>query len=287
MSTVFPFSPAVEQLIQLALTEDLSCGDLTSDPLLSPDTQGEGELITKEACVVAGLPLFEKVFSLIDPHIIIQPLCADGDPVSPGTTLARLSGSALGLLRGERTALNFIRHLSGIATTTAQYVALCPPDGPHICDTRKTTPGFRELEKYAVRMGGGLNHRFNLGAAAMIKDNHIVAAGSIAQAVSIIRKSLPHTAKIEIEVSNLEEVQEALDVKADVLLLDNMSNEMMASAVRLCRGRTTTEASGGITLSRIQEIAETGVDMISVGALTHSAPAADLSMNLLFNGNPS
>jgi nicotinate-nucleotide pyrophosphorylase (carboxylating) len=280
MIPYYPFSPAVDRLIELALTEDLCGGDLTSDPIFAADEKASGTVVAKSALVVAGLGLFARVLEFVDRDCRVEMTVADGDPVQPGAGLARASGSVRSLLRAERTALNFLRHLSGVATLTHLCVAAAGVDGPRIADTRKTTPGFRELEKYAVRMGGGHNHRFNLGAAVMIKDNHIAAAGSIAEAVRRVREAVPHTARIEVETTDLDEVAQALEAGADIIMLDNMSNEEMSEGVKLCRGRAITEASGNVTLDRIASLCSVGVDVISSGALTHSAPAADISFDL-------
>ncbi len=276
----FPFSPAVDQLIDLALTEDLCCGDLTTDSLFSAESTTRGVLLAKESMVIAGLSVFQRVYAKLDPGVEIHPTSADSDQVAAGTEVAKITGPTRSVLRGERVALNFIRHLSGVATTTARYAELLGADGPRIVDTRKTTPGFRELEKYAVRQGGGFNHRFNLGAAVMIKDNHIAAVGSLTKAVTTCRAAIPHTATIEVEITSLEMLDEALEAGADIIMLDNMSDEQMAEAVARCAGRVITEASGGITDERLGTLREIGVDVISSGALTHSSKAADLSLDL-------
>lgn len=282
MTPFFPFSPAVDELIDMALREDLGCGDLTSDALFSAEQLGRGRLLAKDDMVVAGLGVFIRTLERADTDCSAECLVADGDTVTRGAVLANVSGPVLSLLRAERTALNFVRHLSGVASLTAKCVAAAGEGGPRICDTRKTTPGFRELEKYAVRMGGGFNHRFNLGAAAMIKDNHIAAAGSIHLAVSRLRASLPHTATIEVEAACLDDVDEALSVEADIIMLDNMSDDDMKEAVKRCRGHARTEASGNVTLEGIGRLRDIEVDIASSGALTHSAPAADISLDLQF-----
>lgn len=282
MTPYFPFSPAVDELIDMALREDLGCGDLTSDALFSAEQLGNGHLLAKDDLVVAGLGVFVRTLERADTTCSVECLVADGDSVARGDILANVNGPVLSLLRAERTALNFVRHLSGVASLTASCVAAAGKDGPRICDTRKTTPGFRELEKYAVRMGGGFNHRFNLGSAAMIKDNHIAAAGSIREAVSRLRASLPHTATIEVETTCLDEVDQALSAKADIIMLDNMGDDDMKEAVQRCRGRAITEASGNVTLEGIARLRDVGVDVASSGALTHSAPAADISLDLKF-----
>ena len=276
----FPFSPAVDQLIELALTEDLCCGDLTSDTLFGSDQRCTGVILAKEPLVVAGFPVVQRVFERVSPQCEVSQEIEDGNEVGSSTILGRVQGPVQSVLRAERTALNFVRHLSGVATTVARYVRTAGEGGPRIVDTRKTTPGFRELEKYAVRMGGGHNHRFNLGSSVMIKDNHIAAVGSIAEAVRRCRERVPHTATIEVEVCNLEMVDEAIAAGADIVMLDNMSNDEMAQAVKRCNGRALTEASGGITDERLGALRQVGVDIVSSGALTHSAPAADISLDL-------
>ncbi|MBN1945059.1 MAG: carboxylating nicotinate-nucleotide diphosphorylase [Bradymonadales bacterium] len=280
MAAIFPFSPAVDRLIELALEEDLGAGDLTSDALFDANFDCQGVVLAKSALVVAGLELFGRILRQVDPRITVTLLVGEGTLVNPSTPLATLEGGALSVLRAERTALNFLCHLSGIATLTHRFVQAAGPEGPRICDTRKTTPGMRELEKYAVRMGGGKNHRFNLGSAVMIKDNHIAAMGSISRAVHRIKQAVPHTTRIEVEVSSLDQLDEALEAGADIILLDNMTDDQMKEAVEQCHGRAITEASGGITLERIRALATIGLDVISSGALTHSAPAADISLDL-------
>jgi nicotinate-nucleotide pyrophosphorylase (carboxylating) len=280
MDAPFPFSPAVDSLIDLALVEDLVAGDLTSDALFEPNDEGRGAVLAKEALVVAGLGVMARVFERVDRRLRFEALVPDGARVERGAVLARVAGPVRSLLRAERTALNFVRHLSGVATLTARFVGASGQSGPRVVDTRKTTPGFRELEKYAVRQGGGHNHRANLGAGVMIKDNHIAAAGSITAAVRRVRKVAPHTATVEVEVVDLAGVDEALEAGADIILLDNMTDADMAEAVRRCAGRAVTEASGNVTLDRIEALRLIGVDVVSSGALTHSAPSADISLDL-------
>lgn len=280
MDAFYPFSPAVDALIDLALTEDLGAGDLTSDALFGPSDQGRGVVLAKEALVVAGLGVMARVFERVDRRLDFEPLVEDGAHTEAGAHLARVKGPVRSLLRAERTALNFVRHLSGVATLTAQFVEASGTSGPRVVDTRKTTPGFRELEKYAVRQGGGHNHRANLGAGVMIKDNHIAAVGSIGAAVARVRDVAPHTATVEVEVVDLAGVDAALEAGADILLLDNMTDADMAEAVRRCQGRAVTEASGNVTLDRIESLRLIGVDVVSSGALTHSARSADISLDL-------
>ncbi|NDJ60599.1 MAG: carboxylating nicotinate-nucleotide diphosphorylase [Chloroflexi bacterium] len=272
----------IETLVQLALAEDLGAnGDVTSRTTISPDTQLCGQIVAKADGVIAGLAAVAATYRHVDPDLVVQPCVADGTAVTPGTMICEISGSAQSILTGERVALNFLQQLSGIATLTAQFVAAAAGTNAVILDTRKTTPGWRLLEKYAVRMGGGQNHRIGLYDMVMIKDNHIEAAGGITPAVNAVRAdSIGATLPIEVEVETLAQLREALDLNVERILLDNMSVEMMREAVALTAGRTPLEASGNMTLQRIGSVAQTGVDYISVGALTHSAPALDLSMRL-------
>ncbi|MBI2989258.1 MAG: carboxylating nicotinate-nucleotide diphosphorylase [Deltaproteobacteria bacterium] len=270
----------IESLIKIALEEDIGAGDLTTLSTVPPEGRGKGLFRAKRDCVVAGLFLLQKIFSLLDNEVQVRRLCRDGDPVAKGSVVAEAEGPVRALLMGERTALNFLQRLSGTATLTRRYVEAVKGFPCKIIDTRKTTPGLRTLEKYAVRMGGGTNHRLGLYDAALVKDNHIAASGSIGHAVGEIRRHAPFMAKVEVECSDLQQVQETLDAGADVIMLDNMGTKEMAAAVRLINKRAWVEASGGITLERLREVAEAGVDFISVGALTHSAPAVDFNMKI-------
>lgn len=273
----FPFAPATSSLIDLAIQEDLFAGDVTTDAIFDMDQYAEGAFVAKQELVVCGTALVKEIYRRIDPSIELRFLVKDGERVGRGT-IAISQGRCRSLLRAERVALNFLRHLSGIATMTHSYVeALGGANGPRLLDTRKTTPGFRELEKYAVRCGGGYNHRFNLGSGAMIKDNHAEAAGSITSAVQKVRNELPWLNKIEVEVSDFVQLEEAITAGAEVILLDNMSTEDMKEAVRIANGRALLEASGNITLKRLPELANIGLHAVSSGALTHSAPDADIS----------
>ena len=272
--------PQLAALIDLALTEDLGSGDLTTCALFTERAQGAAGLIARQALVVSGLDVAAAVFTRLDQSCSCKLLTLDGRHVEKGTVLARIHGPVRALLIGERPALNFIRHLSGIASLTAEYVKALKGTGCTLLDTRKTTPGLRRLEKAAVRAGGGSNHRLGLFDVAMIKDNHIAAAGSIRSAVNTVRKSIPPTVKIEVECSNFKQVRESLAAGADIIMLDNMPPEKMAKAVALVDGQAATEASGNITLKNIRAVAKTGVDFISVGALTHGARAVDISMEL-------
>jgi len=277
-------TPEIAQLIKSALQEDIGAGDLTTLSTVPRELRGKGLFRAKRDGVAAGLFLLEKVFSVLDAQVKVRCLSRDGDQVKQGTVVAEVEGPVRALLMGERTALNFLQRLSGTATLTRRYVDAVKEFPCKIIDTRKTTPGLRTLEKYAVRMGGGINHRIGLYDAALIKDNHIVAAGSIAKAVETVRRHAPFMARVEVECVDLKQVQEAIDAKADVIMLDNMGTKQMAEAVRLVNKRAWIEASGGITLERIREIAETGVDFISIGALTHSAPAVDFNMKIVAAG---
>ena len=276
-------SPMIDQLINLALAEDISGGDITTESTIGDLQQGIGTIITKNVGIIAGLPVVERVLCRIDPDLDFHQLVSDGTMVEPMTPVAKVTGCAKSILTGERTALNFLQRLSGTATLTAEFVDAVKNTKTKIVDTRKTTPGWRLLQKYAVRIGGGKNHRFGLYDGILIKDNHIVAAGGIRQAVEMARSGAPHTAKIEIEVETIDQVEEALKTKADILLLDNMSNETMQAAVKKVNGNAITEASGGITLDRIPAISKIGVNFISVGALTHSAMPLDMSLDLKMN----
>ncbi|WP_126424711.1 carboxylating nicotinate-nucleotide diphosphorylase [Brevibacillus marinus] len=262
------------------LQEDIGFGDITTNSTIPAHEQGTGIIYTKEAGVIAGLDIAQEVFQLLDSSLVFRPLAADGDRVEKGTTLAEVEGSVRSILSGERLALNLLQRLSGIATRTRQYVEAVQGTKARVVDTRKTTPGLRMLEKYAVRVGGGHNHRYALYDAVLIKDNHIKGAGGIGKAVQAVRAAIPHTMKIEVETETLSQVREALDAGADIIMLDNMPLEMMREAVALVAGRAVVEASGGVTLETIGAIAGTGVDVISVGALTHSVRALDISLDL-------
>lgn len=269
------------EAVRKALDEDLqSSGDITSRALVPPDARGRGRIILREEGVVAGLPLASMAFRLLDNKVNFQPLVNDGDHLAAASEIAVVEGSVLTILEGERTALNFLQRLSGIATLTSRYVAAAAPFGATVLDTRKTTPGLRGLEKYAVRAGGGKNHRFGLYDAVLIKDNHIVAVGGVGKAVESAREAVGEEAGVEVEVQRLADLEEAIQAGADVVMLDNMSVAEVAEAVRNARGRVKLEASGGIGLDNIVAYAETGVDLISVGAITHSARALDIALEL-------
>jgi len=267
--------------IQRALFEDLGPGDVTTDATVSPEAEGEASLIAKEDLVLAGLPVFHQVFLELDADIGFEAFFEEGRPVPASDRVCLLTGRLSTILKGERTALNFIQRMSGIATLTRRYVDRISSTGGRILDTRKTAPGLRLFDKYAVRMGGGVNHRFGLSDGVLIKDNHIAAAGSIGKAVALARRESPHTLKVETEVEDLAGVQEALDAGADIILLDNMPVAQIRAAVKLVDGRAMLEASGGVNLDTVKAIAETGVYAVSVGALTHSARAMDLSLEII------
>ena len=272
------------RIIDAALTEDLGSGDLTTEAAVPPGTKVTGNYLAKEDGVLCGLKLCSLVFERLGGDVVFTSHKEDGESVKKGEILASVSGDAKTILSGERTGLNLLQHLSGIASRTALAVEAISGTKARITDTRKTTPGLRALEKYAVRAGGGVNHRFGLSDGILIKDNHIAAAGGIRAAVAMARKRAPHTLKIEVETENLEQVKEALAAGADIIMLDNMSLPAMAEAVSCIGGRAVTEASGNMgdrDARELRRIAETGVDLISIGALTHSVKAMDISLRFL------
>jgi nicotinate-nucleotide pyrophosphorylase (carboxylating) len=271
----------IETSVRAALDEDLGrAGDITSLATIPAGKRARAVIATRKPGVIAGLPMAAMAFKLIDPSIKFEALVEDGETAAPGAVIARISGPARGILSGERVALNYMGRLSGIATLTAQYAALVAHTGAKICCTRKTTPGLRAFEKYAVRCGGGMNHRFGLDDAFLIKDNHIAVAGGIKPALRAAKAAAGHLVKIEIEVDTLDQLREVLAESADVVMLDNMAPAMLREAVKLIAGRMRTEASGGVNLDTVKAIAETGVDLISVGALTHSASVLDLGLDI-------
>ncbi|WP_139247293.1 carboxylating nicotinate-nucleotide diphosphorylase [Hyphomicrobium sp. NDB2Meth4] len=273
-------SSVVDKAVAEALAEDLGLGgDVTTVSTVPHGTRASGVIAARKAGVVSGVQLAEAAFKTLDPFTEFEVVVGDGGKVEAGGVIARVSGDARVLLTGERTALNFLGHMSGIATLTAKYVAAVAGTKARIIDTRKTTPGLRAIEKFAVRCGGGVNHRFGLFDAVLIKDNHIIAAGGIGAALERARSHAGHMVKVEIEVTNLDEVDEALKYAPDALLLDNMPPALLKAAVAEVAGRVITEASGGVTLETVRGIAETGVDLISVGALTHSAPVLDIGLD--------
>lgn len=270
----------IRKLIQLALEEDISTGDITTATALTGEEAGKAEALAKSEIVVAGIDVFREVFFFLDNSIQFTGCCKDGQVVKKGGVLAEVSGKLSSILTAERVALNFFQRMCGIATLTKQYVDEIKGTQAKILDTRKTMPGLRYLDKYAVMVGGGTNHRHGLYDGVLIKDNHITAAGGISKALSRVRGRLPHTLKVEIEVKNLQELDEALVSGADIIMLDNMGIEDMRKAVTIVGGKVPLEASGNVTLANVRQIAETGVDFISVGALTHSVPASDISLRI-------
>ena len=268
----------LDPILRRVLEEDIGTGDVTTLATIQPGTQASAELVAKEDFVLSGIDVAKRVFHLLSAETAFEKLIEDGQSVKRGDVLAWIKGDAAVLLQGERVALNLLQRMCGVATLTAEFVKEIGGTGAIIVDTRKTTPGLRVLEKYSVRMGGGGNHRMALYDAVLIKENHVAAAGGITSAVSRARQNVPHTQKVEVEVRNQVEVAEALDAGADILLLDNMSTEELRAAVEMINGRAITEASGGVNLETVRDIAETGVRLISVGALTHSYRAVDISM---------
>lgn len=268
----------LDKLLLSALKEDIGTGDITTLCCIPAENRSEACFLAKENCVICGMDIAARVFSLVDEDISFTPLVKDGDTVGKGDVIATVFGPSRGILTGERVALNLMQHLSGIATATAKAVAAVTGTKARIVDTRKSTPGLRVLEKYAVRTGGGHNHRFNLSDGVLIKDNHIAAAGGILNAVFAARNAAPHVMKVEVETETLDETQQALDAGADIIMLDNMPLERMAEAVKIISGRAITEASGNMGDRDLAEVAKTGVDVISIGALTHSVKSIDISL---------
>jgi nicotinate-nucleotide pyrophosphorylase (carboxylating) len=274
----------IDKIVDVALAEDISHGDVTSETLIPIDLQGKATILVKARGIVAGVEVARRVFLQVDPAINFEVLIKDGTRVKPGEMVAVISGKVCSILKAERVSLNFLQRLSGIATQTDRYMARIRGLDVYITDTRKTTPGLRMLEKYAVRMGGGRNHRFHLGDGVLIKDNHLAALRalgiSLKEAVARARQKAPPELKVELETKTVEEALDAVSAGADIVMLDNMSVEEMRRAVSLIKGRVTIEASGGVNLGNIRAVAETGVDFISIGALTHSSKALDISLEL-------
>ncbi|PLX95088.1 MAG: nicotinate-nucleotide diphosphorylase (carboxylating) [Desulfuromonas sp.] len=268
----------MERIIRTALTEDIGSGDVTTMATIPVGTMARAELVAKEDFILAGLDVARRTFLMLDPSLSFEGLRSDGDRIKRGEVIAWIKGEASTLLQGERVALNFLQRMSGIATLTSRFVAAVSGTQAMIVDTRKTIPGLRLLDKYSVRMGGGSNHRHSLYDGVLIKENHVAAAGGISAAIQRARTQIPHTLKIEIETRNLDEVREAMAAGADIIMLDNMDLETMCRAVEVVAGKALTEASGGVNLETVTAIAETGVNLISIGALTHSVKAADISM---------
>ncbi|MBW1725816.1 MAG: carboxylating nicotinate-nucleotide diphosphorylase [Deltaproteobacteria bacterium] len=268
---------SIQHLIEIALKEDIGPGDITTDNLIDPNLEGRGIIIAKEPLVVAGLEIVTRVFQHLDPNVILRSEYADGDTVEPGDTIADVEGRLRALLSGERTALNFLQRLSGVATFVVNELA---GKNSRLVDTRKTTPGWRVLEKYAVRVGGAHNHRMGLYDGVLIKDNHIAACGGIKKAVDRIRTELSHLSKIEVEVANMKQVEEALEAGADVIMLDNMNVQQIKDAIAHIDGKAVVEVSGNVKKNVLKSLADTGADIISAGALTHSARCVDISMRV-------
>jgi nicotinate-nucleotide pyrophosphorylase (carboxylating) len=274
--------PLIDDLLTRALAEDLGAGDVTTEACVPEGAQAVADGVARKALVACGTPVAARVFTMVDASLSFVARVEEGALVAPGTVLWRVEGRARSILMAERVALNFTQRMCGIATATRRYVDAVPTEcQTRITDTRKTTPGLRLLERYAVRRGGGHNHRNDLGSAVLIKDNHIVAAGGVRVAIEAARQRAPHTSRIECEVDSLEQLEEALAARADIVLLDNMDTATVEEAVRRTRGRALLEASGGITLERVTALARAGVDAISVGALTHSTPAADIGLDFV------
>jgi nicotinate-nucleotide pyrophosphorylase (carboxylating) len=270
------------EVVGRALSEDLGAqGDITSDASIPQTSESKAMLVARAPGVIAGMDVVAYVFEALDPSVSLERLVSDGERVHAGSSIARIAGHSRTILTGERTALNLLGRMSGVATATAELVVAVSGTGAKISDTRKTMPGLRALDKYAVRVGGGMNHRFGLYDAALIKDNHLVAAGSIPAAVAVVRAKVNPGVMIEVEVESLEQLAEVLETDADRVLLDNMGPEMLTRAVEMVAGRMTTEASGGVTLENVRELAETGVDIISVGWITHSAPQLDVALDFV------
>lgn len=272
----------IDKLITSALEEDIPNSDITTDSIIDCNSKSKVDLIAKENGIIAGLQVFERVFTLLG-DVSVEFYKKDGGPVKSGDILAVVSGSTKSILSGERTALNYLQRMSGVATITNKFVNKLQGSNTRLLDTRKTTPNMRILEKYAVKIGGGYNHRFNLSDGVLLKDNHISAAGGVKNAIKLARENTSFVRKIEVEVENIEMVKEAIEEAADIIMLDNMDIEAMKRAVALINKRALTECSGNVTLDNIEEVAKTGVDFVSVGALTHSAGILDLSMKNLTN----
>ena len=271
----------VDKIIERVLLEDIGTGDITTKSIIPSNLKAKGIIKTSEEGIVAGLGIACLVFKKLDSDITFQEKIKDGTKVARGKVLAEITGTARTILKGERVALNFLQRMSGIATITSKFCQEVKDFPARIVDTRKTTPGLRILEKYAVRMGGGYNHRFGIYDAVLIKDNHLAVAGGIKLAVNSIRKQISHTVKNEVVVENLSQLQEALEMKVDIIMLDNMNLDTMREAVKMVKGEALIEVSGGITLEKVRKIAQTGVDLISIGALTHSVKSLDISMEII------
>jgi len=271
---------SINHLIKIALEEDIGSGDITTENLIDKSLKGLGEVVAKEPLVIAGLDIARQVFEQLDPDISFRPDFKDSDFIEKGKKVLEVEGELRALLMGERTALNFLQRLSGIATHVRSYMDSIANKNVRLVDTRKTTPGWRALEKYAVRIGGAHNHRMGLYDGVLIKDNHIAVCGGIKKAIESIKNNLSHLVKIEVEVSGLDGVKEALEAGADVIMLDNMDIDQIKEAIEFINGKSVVEISGGITIDSLNQLADTGVDIISAGALTHSARSVDISMQI-------
>ena len=280
MQATPPAPTILEETVRRALAEDIDRGDVTTEACVSPSAMGSATVVARERLVVCGLPVLEEVYAQVDALVDVEPLVMDGDTVDAGTPIAAVSGPAVSILLGERVALNFLQRLTGVSTMTRRFVDALPAGSrTRITDTRKTTPGLRAFERYAVRCGGGFNHREDLGAAVLIKDNHIAAAGGCRQAIERAKAYAPHTARIECEVDTRAQLDEALDAGADIVMLDNFDDDEVRDALPVIGDRAIVEVSGGITLERVATLGALGVDVISVGALTHSSPSSDLGLD--------
>jgi nicotinate-nucleotide pyrophosphorylase (carboxylating) len=272
---------SIHHLIEIALEEDIGPGDITTENLIDKNLKGIGEVVVKEPLIIAGIDVVRQVFEQLDPDISFRPNFKDGDFIEKGKIVLEVEGKLRVLLMGERTALNFLQHLSGIATHVRSYMDSIANKNVRLVDTRKTTPGLRVLEKYAVRAGGAHNHRMGLYDGALIKDNHLAVCGGIKKAIENIKDKLSHLVKIEVEVSNLDSVKQALEAGADVIMLDNMDLDQIKKAIKLINGKSVVEISGGVTIDSLNQLADTGIDIISAGALTHSARSVDISMRIM------
>ncbi len=270
----------IDNIIINSIKEDMPSGDITTDNIIDENANSEARMIAKNSGVIAGLDIAKRVFELLDQNVKFEKHTSDGQWVNRGDVIVTIRGNTRALLKGERTALNILQRLCGIATKTREYADKIKHLKAKVVDTRKTTPGIRVLEKYAVRVGGGTNHRFCLSDGVLIKDNHIKAAGGIKKAIDLVRDKIPHTIKIEVETETIDEVLEAIDGNADIIMLDNMGLDIMKEAVKIINGKAIVEASGNVNLNSVVDIAETGVDIISVGSLTHSVNAFDISMKI-------
>lgn len=274
------FISEIDRIIVNAIREDIPSGDITTDNIIDEKARSKAYMMAKDTGVIAGLDVAKRVFEYLDDSVVFEKMVEDGQVVKYGDVIAKIEGNTRALLKGERTALNLLQRMSGIATKTKKIADIIKGTKARLVDTRKTTPGLRVLEKYAVRVGGGYNHRYCLSDGVLIKDNHIKAAGSLTKAIELVREKIPHTIKIEVETENIGQVEEALNGKADIIMLDNMGLDKIKEAVKIINGRALTEVSGNVNIDNIYDIACTGVDIISVGGLTHSVNAFDISMKI-------